>query len=36
MPRTMLTGYMRRHYAASNIVVAAAGALDPPSRSWTW
>jgi predicted Zn-dependent peptidase len=27
MPRTMLTGYMRRHYAASNIVVAAAGAL---------
>ena len=29
MPRTMLTGYMRRHYAASNIVVAAAGALDP-------
>ena len=27
MPRTMLTGYMHRHYAASNIVVAAAGAL---------
>jgi predicted Zn-dependent peptidase len=27
MPRTMLTGYMRRHYAASNVVVAAAGAL---------
>ena len=27
MPRTMLTGYMRRHYAASNMVVAAAGAL---------
>jgi predicted Zn-dependent peptidase len=28
MPRTMLTGYMRRHYPASNVVVAAAGALD--------
>ena len=28
MPRTLLTGYMRRHYAASNVVVAAAGALD--------
>ncbi len=28
MPRTMLTGYMRRHYAAANVVVAAAGALD--------
>jgi predicted Zn-dependent peptidase len=27
MPRTMLTGYMRRHYTASNAVVAAAGAL---------
>ena len=27
MPRTMLTGYMRRHYGASNVVVAAAGAL---------
>jgi predicted Zn-dependent peptidase len=27
MPRTMLTGYMRRHYAAPNVVVAAAGAL---------
>ena len=27
MPRTMLTGYMRRHYASSNIVVAAAGNL---------
>jgi predicted Zn-dependent peptidase len=27
MPRTMLTGYMRRHYASSNVVVAAAGAL---------
>src|SRR6266536_2779013 len=27
MPRTTLTGYMRRHYAASNVVVAAAGSL---------
>jgi predicted Zn-dependent peptidase len=27
MPRTMLTGYMRRHYAGPNVVVAAAGAL---------
>jgi predicted Zn-dependent peptidase len=27
MPRAMLTGYMRRHYAATNAVVAAAGAL---------
>ena len=27
MPRAMLTGYMRRHYASPNIVVAAAGAL---------
>src|SRR5215469_7392261 len=27
MPRSMLTGYMRRHYAAPNVVVAAAGAL---------
>ena len=27
MERSVLTGYMRRHYAASNIVVAAAGAL---------
>ncbi len=27
MPRAALTGYMRRHYAASNVVVAAAGAL---------
>ena len=27
MPRTMLTNYMRRHYAAPNVVVAAAGAL---------
>ena len=28
MPRAVLTGYMRRHYAASNVVVAAAGALE--------
>jgi predicted Zn-dependent peptidase len=28
MPRTTLTGYMRRHYAAPNVVVAAAGALQ--------
>ena len=28
MPRTMLTGYMRRHYAHSNLVVAAAGKLE--------
>jgi predicted Zn-dependent peptidase len=27
MPRTTLTAYMRRHYAAPNVVVAAAGAL---------
>jgi predicted Zn-dependent peptidase len=27
MPRATLTGYMRRHYAASNAVVAAAGNL---------
>jgi predicted Zn-dependent peptidase len=27
MPRDMLTGYMRRHYTTSNVVVAAAGAL---------
>ena len=27
MPRTALTGYMRRHYGATNVVVAAAGAL---------
>ncbi len=27
MERSVLTGYMHRHYAASNIVVAAAGAL---------
>jgi predicted Zn-dependent peptidase len=27
MPRTTLTGYMRRHYAAPNVVVAGAGAL---------
>ena len=28
MAREMLTGYMHRHYAAGNVVVAAAGALD--------
>jgi predicted Zn-dependent peptidase len=28
MPRATLTGYMGRHYAASNVVVAAAGALQ--------
>ena len=28
MPRGMLTGYMKRHYAASNVVVAAAGNLE--------
>jgi predicted Zn-dependent peptidase len=28
MPRTALMNYMRRHYAASNVVVAAAGALE--------
>ena len=28
MPRDSLTGYMRRHYAAGNVVVAAAGALE--------
>ncbi len=28
MPRATLTGYMRRHYAAPNVVVAAAGALQ--------
>ena len=28
MPRGMLTGYMRRHYPAGNVVVAAAGALE--------
>ncbi len=27
MPRDILTGYMRRHYTTSNVVVAAAGAL---------
>jgi predicted Zn-dependent peptidase len=27
MPRKMLTGYMQRHYAHSNIVIAAAGNL---------
>ena len=28
MPRDMLMGYMQRHYAAPNVVVAAAGKLD--------
>jgi len=28
MPRGMLTGYMKRHYAASNVVVSAAGNLQ--------
>ncbi|MBV8093662.1 MAG: insulinase family protein [Acetobacteraceae bacterium] len=28
MPRGQLTGYMQRHYAGPNIVVAAAGALE--------
>ncbi len=28
MSRAGLTGYMRRHYAASNVVIAAAGALE--------
>ncbi len=28
MGRDVLTGYMRRHYAAGNVVVAAAGALS--------
>jgi predicted Zn-dependent peptidase len=28
MPRTMLTAYMKRHYAHSNMVVAAAGKLQ--------
>jgi predicted Zn-dependent peptidase len=28
MPRATLTGYMRRHYATSNVVIAAAGALE--------
>ncbi len=27
MPRTTLMGYMRRHYSAGNVVLAAAGAL---------
>jgi predicted Zn-dependent peptidase len=31
MPRETLTGYMQRHYAASNIVVAATGKLDHDS-----
>jgi predicted Zn-dependent peptidase len=28
MPRTILTGYMKRHYAPPNVVVAAAGKLE--------
>jgi predicted Zn-dependent peptidase len=28
MPRTVLTGYMKRHYAPQNVVVAAAGKLE--------
>ena len=28
MPRTTLTGYMKRHYAPPNVVVAAAGKLE--------
>ncbi|MDR3537521.1 MAG: pitrilysin family protein [Acetobacteraceae bacterium] len=28
MPRTLLTGYMKRHYAHSNLVVAATGKLE--------
>lgn len=28
MPRATLTGYMRRHYQAGNVVVAAAGKLE--------
>ncbi|MGH7041645.1 MAG: M16 family metallopeptidase [Acetobacteraceae bacterium] len=28
MPRGVLTSYMRRHYSADNVVVAAAGALE--------
>jgi predicted Zn-dependent peptidase len=28
MPRATLTGYMKRHYAPSNVVVAAAGKLE--------
>lgn len=28
MPRTALTGYMHRHYAAANVVVTAAGNLE--------
>ncbi len=31
MPRSMLTGYMKRHYAHSNMVVAAAGKLEHAS-----
>ena len=28
MPRSVLTGYMKRHYAHSNVVIAAAGKLE--------
>ncbi len=28
MPRSLLTGYMKRHYAHSNVVIAAAGNLQ--------
>jgi predicted Zn-dependent peptidase len=28
MPRGVLTGYMRRHYPAANVVIGAAGALE--------
>ena len=28
MPRAVLTGYMKRHYAHSNVVIAAAGKLE--------
>jgi predicted Zn-dependent peptidase len=28
MPRSVLTGYMKRHYASGNVVVAAAGAME--------
>ena len=31
MPRTVLTGYMKRHYAPPNVVVAAAGTLEAPT-----
>jgi len=31
MPRSVLTGYMKRHYAHSNVIVAAAGNLQHDS-----